>query len=242
MKKTLLTLNLIFFTIGFSIAQNFKLLDLEGNDITNSQVSIELNQSQLNTDVVFDAYFENSKSDSVNINVRRITEDIVPGAENLLCWFICHGATQNESVPIWVRANDVVSNFKSHYNSLNNYGSSNFTFVFFDVNNPSDSVFLKINYNTGTLGLNKLNSKNNGLTIFPNPANQKFEVSFAQNNAATKEIKITNLLGSVVKSQNLNKLDSSAIVNTHDLEDGVYFVQLLSNGKIENSKRLVVKH
>jgi len=49
-------------------------------------------------------------------------------------------------------------------------------------------------------------------------------------------------LGSVVKSQKINKLESSVTISTEDLEEGVYFVSVVNNGKIENSKRLVVKH
>ncbi len=223
-------------------AQNFRLTNLEGNNITNTSISIELDESQLSVDNVYDVYFKNLTSDSLRINVKRITENIVPGAQNLLCWKICHGPAVNQSTPIWVLPNDSIDNFKSHYNPFNTYGESNFTFVFFDVNNPTDSVFLRINYNTGTLSTNKIKSNLNGIKIFPNPSNLKFQIDFEPNKITSQEVRISNLLGSVVKSQKINKLESSVTISTEDLEEGVYFVSVVNNGKIENSKRLVVKH
>jgi len=63
-------------------AQNFRLTNLEGNNITNTSISIELDESQLSVDNVYDVYFKNLTSDSLRINVKRITENIVPGAQN----------------------------------------------------------------------------------------------------------------------------------------------------------------
>jgi hypothetical protein len=242
MKKILLTCFIaVFFTTPI-FAQNFRLTNLEGNNITNTSISIELDESQLSVDNVYDVYFKNLSSDSLRINVKRITENIVPGAQNLLCWKICHGPLVNQSTPIWVFSNDSIDNFKSHYHPFNTYGESNFTFIFFDVNNPTDSVFLRINYNTGTLNTNKIKSNLNGIKIFPNPSNLKFQIDFEPNKTNSQEVRISNILGSVVKSQKINKLESSVTLTTEDLEDGVYFVSVVSNGKIENTKRLVVKH
>jgi hypothetical protein len=82
--------------------------------------------------------------------------------------------------------------------------------------------------------------KNSSFSIYPNPSNNLLNISI--NSTVPKEIKITNILGTVVKTQSLGKLENSVAIKTEDLEDGVYFVSVVNNGKIENSKRLVVKH
>lgn len=244
MKKSILTLFFILWVFGISYSQNYKLVDLDGIDVTNSQVNVELTPEQIAdyyTDVVYEPNFINLTNQSKTIRVRRIIENAVDSVENLLCWGLCNGPGNGLSISKVVDSMQTVDYFKAHYKAYRRYGSSNYTYVFFDVNNPSDTIFIKVNFNTGTLGLNKLNSKSNGLSVFPNPANQKLELAFAQNNS-NKEVKITNILGSVVKSQSINKLESNAVINTQDLEDGVYFVQLLSNGKIESNKRVIIKH
>ena len=77
MKKILLTCFIaVFFTTPI-FAQNFRLTNLEGNNITNTSISIELEESQLSVDNVYDVYFKNLTSDSLRINVKRITENIL---------------------------------------------------------------------------------------------------------------------------------------------------------------------
>lgn len=243
MKKIILVAVFLHASFGINYSQNFKLTDISGNDVTNGSITYEFNQQQLSdftSEEVTDVFFQNLTNDTLAIKVRRITENIVDSSENLLCWLQCYGpAVSLSPTALTVNPQATLDNFKSHFRPYKKYGTSTFRFVFFNVANPNDTVSVRIIYTTGTLGTSKL-IKNSSFSIYPNPSNNLLNVSI--NSTVPKEIKITNILGTVVKTQSLGKLENSVAIKTEDLEEGVYFVSVVNNGKIENSKRLVVKH
>jgi hypothetical protein len=247
MKKQLLIILICLASFNFSQGQVFKLEDTNGNDVTNSQVTVQLTADlfdELFDEIQVGLVFKNLTDFGKAIKVKRVIDSIVPGVRNDFCWILCYPENTNISPdPLNVDANGSTNSFYTHYRPRMNYGTSNYTFIFFDNDNPSDSVFVKFSFTSGTLGIgNKNNSKPTGLSFYPNPSNDVLNVAINPSSNSMKEIKITNILGTVVRTQNLGKLENSVAIKTEDLEDGVYFVSVVSNGKIENTKRLVVKH
>jgi len=247
MKKLLLLIFIGIISINVSIGQNYKLEDLNGNDVTDSQITIQLTADLF--DDMFDAIqqsiiFRNLTEFGKAIKVKRIIESVVPGVGNDFCWTLCYPEETNISPDFLnVNAFGSTTSFYTYYKPRMNYGTSNYTFVFFDNDNPLDTVFVKISFTSGTLGIaNRNNSKTIGLNFYPNPSDNILNVSLNSTSNSIKEIKITNILGSVVKTQSLGKLENAVAIKTEDLEDGVYFVSVISNGKIDNSKRLIIKH
>ena len=69
--------------------------------------------------------------------------------------------------------------------------------------------------------------KNDKLKIYPNPASKELRISFDQSQRANTEFKIVNILGSVVIESKLR--DVETIVDISNLENGIYYLQLLTD-------------
>jgi hypothetical protein len=245
MKKSILLFTTLSFFFTNSYSQNFRLEDQSGSDITNSAVNVYLTADDLAdyyNEVIYYAKFVNLTNESKSINAKRRVVSEVTGSENLLCWAICHPPSVDISNPLSIPAQTTNQSFSGHYKARQNPGTTLIEYVFFDENNTNDSVYLRVTYTSGTSSISKNNAKPTGLSFYPNPTNNSLNISLNSTSNTIKEIKITNILGTVVKSQSLGKLENSVVIKTEDLEDGVYFVSVVSNGKIENTKRLVVKH
>ncbi len=85
-------------------------------------------------------------------------------------------------------------------------------------------------------------SNENGLVIFPNPANDKVSVMVNATNSNNAQINIIDIKGAIVKSMD-NKLVSGVNVvelSVADLPKGMYFVQVTSN-EGTSTKKLVIE-
>ena len=84
-------------------------------------------------------------------------------------------------------------------------------------------------YVNGTVGINE-KTKNNNLTLFPNPTNSTFTVASIK----TANISIYNQLGSLVKQQAFE--NETIVLNIADLPQGIYMVEVWTDGKRSLSK------
>lgn len=231
---------------SFAIAQtSFTLKTEDGiTDITNSEVTVELTEDDMSNpflDKEYKVLFTNNLSTSKNINVKREILSAVSGVDQLLCWQICHGPGQNISIPVQINAGETVNRFVAHYKPYQNFGTSSYLFTFFDVDNSADSVTLKINFTTGTLGFNKYENAKR-ISVYPNPASENVFVNLEGIYAKNKEVRITNMLGSVVKTVNPGKQENIVNLNTSDIPSGVYFALVIADGKVEANKKIIIKH
>ena len=98
-------------------------------------------------------------------------------------------------------------------------------------------VFLDIN-----VGINEMEM--GSMNIYPNPIHESAQLTFQLNESAQVEWSIYNLIGSKVigsSIQTLNAGDQNIQINTTDLEDGIYFVNLMINGQSTTKKITVLK-
>ena len=85
-----------------------------------------------------------------------------------------------------------------------------------------------------------------GLSVFPNPStnNSTSFVMFETSNKGNVDVIIYNLLGSEVKSilnKNLQKGFHTHALNLEDIEEGVYFISILVDGKVMETTKIVVQ-
>lgn len=97
---------------------------------------------------------------------------------------------------------------------------------------------------TAATGINKDQPKNNVLEIYPNPATTYLKIALNSNVSKTHEIKIINAIGKTVKAYTVTELNlatgTESILNIGSLPAGLYFINLLNNDKILESRRLVI--
>ena len=77
---------------------------------------------------------------------------------------------------------------------------------------------------------------------YPNPATDEVRVPFTLKATADVNVTLTNLMGQVVKSQNMgNTAKAEAVFSTSDLANGVYIFTVEANGQ-RTTGRFVVAH
>jgi len=98
----------------------------------------------------------------------------------------------------------------------------------------SSSTIISTDFTISTAGLSDNNIENFG--VYPNPvANGKFRITTALN--VNKEVRIFNMFGKQVYSKTVR---SNEIVDVSNLNTGVYFVNILEEGKTA-TKKLVIR-
>jgi len=78
------------------------------------------------------------------------------------------------------------------------------------------------------------------ITLMPNPNNGYVQISFEQLSNIS-EIRVVNMVGSVVKTVNISKNTTSLNMNTSDLPSGMYFLQF-TDGKTQSYVHKMIKN
>jgi hypothetical protein len=124
--------------------------------------------------------------------------------------------------------------------------SSPNTSYYFDMTDQTwyystNTPMVRMNFDP-TLGVNEVAS-NNGLKVYPNPANASTTVAVEVANASEVAITIADLAGKVVYTNNLGTVKGTqkVNVNTEALNSGVYMVNVSVNGTVSTQKLVVRK-
>jgi hypothetical protein len=123
-------------------------------------------------------------------------------------------------------------------------GTARVRYTVFNVNNASDTAYFEIVYMLATgVGVNNLaNVKPSISNPMPNPASAVFSIDFKVGNAGVANTKMVmyNMLGSKVREMDVNTLEGTMRFDVSDLEQGVYFCTLVSNGKQLATRRVMI--
>ena len=96
---------------------------------------------------------------------------------------------------------------------------------------------------SNTIGLDEVANVSN-INLFPNPANEATTVSFALNNASDVNVTVTNLAGQEVYANALGNVaagTSEVSINTAELSNGVYMVNVVVDGAASTQKLVIKK-
>ncbi len=84
------------------------------------------------------------------------------------------------------------------------------------------------------------NDNSEQIELFPNPADNGFEVHFNGLEPAKVEIRIFNTIGKLMFTEVYNLKQQQIEISTKNFENGVYFVNLIIEQNEEVNKRLVI--
>lgn len=248
MKKLLLSVYLISIVAFYGYSQNISLSDSNGTIAPNS-VLIQAGKPDTNELITY-LYIKNTGSSSIDVLCKKYHLSMLDSAEITMCWagscyspetFISPNA---QPIP----AGHIVSDFVGHYTSTRTSyhfisGESVVRWVFFDRANVNDSASVTIKYTTYPLGIEEANACQGLLSnAYPNPASGYATCGYAVPAGSKGTIIIRDVLGSTVQTQTLSDAKGKFTMNTINLSDGVYFCSLLVDGKISQTKKLIVKH
>ena len=75
--------------------------------------------------------------------------------------------------------------------------------------------------------------------VYPNPAKEQITIQMSAN-AFVKQIKLIDMLGRIIKTENYSSLNSMEIINLKEVVTGSYFVEVTSDSNQKEVKKIIV--
>ena len=223
-----------------------ELYDTLGNKINNATTRLYSSNPDIDA-IVGHIWLKNTTSTEMsNINVRRIINQEVDGSSNSFCFGIyCYPPSVDESTTADTAKVGIMNkSFYSDYYPYSHSGITSITYEFFDNATFMDATVVARTTFEFHLSANSINEDK--LVFkgpFPNPASQyaNFEYSLPAM-SGNAHIIIRNMLGVEVENVSLDSRSGKKAIDVAGYASGIYFYTLLVDGKVIQSKKLIVKH
>lgn len=127
----------------------------------------------------------------------------------------------------------------------NNLGPNSYEYTWYDISNGRKLLFRSENngsiitvWSSGVTAGIKENQQISNVTLFPNPMNEEFTVKIQTEKILNGALlKLYNVLGEEIKTVKINSINE--IINAKDITSGVIYYNLLNNGTIISSGKLI---
>ena len=227
MKKTLLFLTILFFSIN-SFTQT---LSVTGDTIKSTQDPCFETSASLT--------ITNNSTNALDIHCEKVIIDTALGTQNYFCWGEeCYGPSQYVSSS-FNNLNPGESDnidFGGYYNAFCSNAPATIRYCFYPVSNPSDRTCIDIIYNGNLTSFSTL--KSNSFSIYPNPSNDIINISLSKDEI--KEIIIFNVYGEKITQKNLI-VESNLKVDLSDYSNGTYFIVAINNDLSKTVKKFILQ-
>jgi len=246
MKRFIPFLIAILFISSNIFAQNLTLSNASGPIADGGIVTVT---GDTNVTIEAHIYVTNTSLNAIDVKVKKTDLSVVPGSVHYFCWGSCFNPPLPtvfiSPSPITINPSDTNMNgFIGDYQPKGNIGTTSIEYTFFNVNDTNDAVSVNIHYYGGPVGVSDLNPDDINITdAFPNPASARTTIEYdLPKNVLSARIIIRDLLGNSVKDIELSGLEGKLVINTSDLNGGIYFYSLLLNDQIFSSKKLIIRN
>lgn len=243
MKKILLSMTVILVTV-FSV--NAQIFNLSWDGVALGDTLVISPANDTIEELVFDAILHNSSDRDVSVKVVRERIVLLTDTEDYFCWGACYPAHIDSSgmamvIPAGGQSGDI--DFQAHYSFHGVIGVSIIKYTFYDEITPGDQISIIVKYDTRVDGINETIFNNISVSnIYPNPATNYVSMDYdLPREIETASVKIVNLLGSVIKEQQIEAGTGKLTLDISDINDGIYFYSLTVNGDIYNTKKLIIR-
>lgn len=242
MKRPILIISLLILFISGALAQKLIIQDTLGNDVTGT--TIEFGVLKDGDFASKPLYVLNNTSATMNVMVKKVEVSMLESTSVYFCWGSCYAPFVFVSPePRTIAAGEVNKDFLGDIEYPDGItGTTTVKYVFYDQANNRDSVFVIVNYNIGSLGVKENFVKSTVVSnAYPNPARSSVYFDYKlPGNTANAKIKVSNLLGTTVKSIDLKANEGKAAIDVSNLENGVYFYSLTINNSSSVTRKFVV--
>ena len=227
MKKTLLFLTILFFSIN-SFTQT---LSVTGDTIKSTQDPCFETSASLT--------ITNNSTNALDIHCEKVIIDTALGTQNYFCWGEeCYGPSQYVSSS-FNNLNPGESDnidFGGYYNAFCSNAPATIRYCFYPLSNPGDRTCIDITYNGNLTSFSTL--KSNSFSIYPNPSNDIINISLSKDEI--KEIIIFNVYGEKITQKNLI-VESNLKVDLSDYSNGTYFIVAINNDLSKTVKKFILQ-
>ena len=237
--KRFFILTTIMFFVGIVINAQITIQDYSGLDLTNTTAVLPVDE---------DYHFQITNNGSSDITfVVEVTAFSVPADATGIAVCACGSCTPISSVPTQIGAATLLvagdtygeegnTNYELadvRYDSNGSTGDASITVRVYEQGNTSNSVEFTL---SKAAGLSDLNINN--VSIYPNPAINNIVLRTGSNMIGA-DIILTNLLGKVVYKHSIRSKKETIDVSNFD--KGIYFYSIIKNGRLFETKKLIIK-
>jgi hypothetical protein len=247
MKKRIFTVYLLTIIVCYAYSQSLSLSNSHGPISPNTTIVQPGSTDSL--ELVTYLNVKNISNNQLKVLCKKEEIKILDSTEMLMCWAGgCYPSTVFVSPKsLSMAAGSTNTGFSGHYiQSSGNHipsGESIVRWVFYDMSDSNDSVSVTIKYLTYPTGIEDIKATQGKLSdIYPNPVCGDAVCNYAITNGSQGAILIRDILGTTVDKQSLPSTRGKATISTTNLTDGIYFCSLLVDGKIFQTRKLMVKH
>lgn len=185
----------------------------------------------------------NNGDATVGVVVRKVETDVLAGTSNYFCWGACYAPFVFVSQDtVHIEAGQTTDEFYGDYTPAGIIGKSTIMYSWWIDENPADSVYVFVEFNASPAGLGEP-ANIAELKVFPVPASGSVSFEYDLRDASVEaEIVISNLLGAVVTRIPVSGHQGRISVSVADLNDGIYFYNLVNKNESIKTGKFIVRH
>jgi len=242
MKRILFSLIALYLSIIVVYGQSLVITQTNGNLVNNGD-TITSSVTAIDHSFIVRLDVINVSNNDLDVKVKKIELDTLPGTVNYLCWDLCYPPfiyTSANSVTI--ASEDTNRLFYGEYESHNQAGKTRIMYVFFDVNNPNDSAWAVVEYHSGSgVFYTESNKETSSINAFPNPTNGIINFEYQlEESYNTAELIISNVLGETILRKPIINSDGKMVLDLNGFESGIYFYSIILDNNTILSRKFVI--
>ena len=231
-------------TVNYAVAP-IELFDTAGNQVNGSVISVLSSDTSSASLLNATVKVKNNSGSDLVMFVHRISNTVVPYTSNSFCFGVCYPPTTDTStVSVTIPNRKEDSTFLADYYPNGNGGTTSLTYEFYDngaFGSPLVASFT-VNFTLKGVGVPDI-SKTIFNGPFPNPSSDFTTFNYTlPADISNAYLIIRNMLGIEIQRVLLSRESGKAIVNTSQLQSGMYVYSLIMNGNPAFTRKLVVKH
>ncbi len=240
--KQVFTLLIGFLLAEASFAQLVEVRSTSGGALVNGTV-VQVTGHSGETSIDKTLYTTLTGATSKDVNMRRYELNVQSGTNNTYCWAVCPASAPAGANPVWVSPVHIPMSPGVEYNSFKGShepngltGTSTYRYVWYDMNNPTDTVYVDIEYTVGTLGAEE-HKRIAAIEVL----NTVGELTLSVNTTyANSVIQVYDVIGNLITTQRIGQGKQVVHVDMF-VNAGIYFVSLNGNGERLVSRKVLFK-
>jgi hypothetical protein len=233
--------NIFLLLIAFITISSINLISLPKLSLIASDDKIE---GGLDDEMAFHATLKNiSFFDPVTVKLKINVTEIQKGQGLLVCWGeTCYPTVTKTGAITFMDPYTLAAqqesgqNFKCGIEQGGVTGKIVVTFTFFDQSNPSDEASFTSEANVTATGIEYFSDAK--FLMYPMPAPEMLNIDFAGENY--QSLSVINMTGAVVLSQSISVGVNALALNTSELSQGVYQLNLMRADGMFETRKIVI--
>lgn len=190
----------------------------------------------------------NIGTSDISANMRQRVHNRIEGAAYSFCFGNCYedngSAVLTGDSPVMIKAGQFCEDLcMIDYDPNGKAGTTCVRYTVFNVDNVSDTSSIIVKYDDSQAsGVNVSERTALRLSVYPNPATTTVRIHISGCNYRQPELRICNLLGSVIYQQKINTADQTVTIDVNNWNNGVYFYSIWDGSKNVCTQKMIVAH